>query len=76
MDFINNTELSRRSVCDTVIAFCSSFLLSGLALTMNRGTFQIFTRQVLAIPVDGGIVIAEKLQSRTIYAEEVTVTTI
>ena len=29
----------------------------------------------ISIPVDGGIVITEKLQSRTIHTEEVTVTT-
>ena len=42
---------------------------------MSRAAIQVITRQVLAIPVDGGIVIAEKFQSRTIHTEEVTVTT-
>lgn len=33
------------------------------------GRFEVFTRQILAIPVDGGLLIAERIQAGTITTE-------
>ena len=39
---------------------------------MSGRTFQVFTRQVLAMPMEGGWVIAEKFTSATVHGNEVT----
>ena len=36
---------------------------------MSGKTFQVFARQILAIPVDGGFIIAEKVTAATIHDE-------
>ena len=41
---------------------------------MSGKTFQVFTRQILAVPMEGGWFIAEKVTAGTIHSDEVTTT--